>query len=335
MDEPRASAAPHHPALRHDTVSFLSDYGRADEFVGVVHSVLRALAPGVGIVDITHDVPRFDVRSGALALARSAQYLCPGVVLAVVDPGVGTDRRAVAVEVGDGASVLVGPDNGLLAPAVALVGGATRAVVLDDPEHHLVPGGSTFDGRDVFAPAAAALCRGLDMSALGTEIDPASLLPGTMPLSRPEADGLHAEVLWVDHYGNAQLNVDPEELDEAGGGADWELTAHGRPSAARRVGTFAEVPPGGLGLVVDSYGLVAVVADRASAAEACALGTGDEVVLRPTEAPQAPPVAVEVRLGRAGAPAGHDDPGGGAAGHDDPEGGAAGQDGPEGPGGGR
>ena len=105
---------------RHDTLSFLSDYGTDDEFVGVVHSVVVSIAPHVRIVDVTHGIAPHDVRAGGLALARSAQYLCPGVVLAVVDPGVGTTRRRVAVEVGSGQSVLVGPDNGLLAPAVAL-----------------------------------------------------------------------------------------------------------------------------------------------------------------------------------------------------------------------
>ena len=111
---------------RYDTISFLSDYGIDDEFVGVVHSVVRSIAPHAHVVDITHGIAAHDVRAGGLALARASGYLCPGVVLAVVDPGVGTDRRAVAVEVGDGESVLVGPDNGLLAPAVAMVGGAGR-----------------------------------------------------------------------------------------------------------------------------------------------------------------------------------------------------------------
>ena len=122
---------------RPPTISFLSDYGTADEFVGVVKSVIRQLAPDALVIDVTHEVPRHDVRAGGLTLARAAQYLAPGVVLAVVDPGVGTDRRAIAVEVGDGESVLVGPDNGLLAPAVAMVGGATRASSLTNPEHRL------------------------------------------------------------------------------------------------------------------------------------------------------------------------------------------------------
>src|SRR5262245_61764397 len=124
-------------AFRYDTVTFLSDYGLVDEFVGIVHSVIRSIAPGVEVVDLTHGITPYDVRGGSLTLARSAPFLCPGVVVAVVDPGVGTDRKAIAVEVGDGASVLAGPDNGLLAPAVAMCGGATRAVELTDPAFQL------------------------------------------------------------------------------------------------------------------------------------------------------------------------------------------------------
>src|SRR5439155_14369700 len=120
-----------------DTVSFLSDYGLVDEFVGVVKSVIRTIAPASTVIDVTHDVPAHDVRAGSLALVRAVQYLAPGVVLAVVDPGVGTDRRAVAVECGEGAAVFVGPDNGLMASAVAMVGGAGRAVELADQAYQL------------------------------------------------------------------------------------------------------------------------------------------------------------------------------------------------------
>ena len=121
-------------AARFDTITFLSDYGTGDEFVGVVKSVIRQIAPHVTVVDLTHEVPAYDVRAGSLTLSRSAQYLCPGVVLAVVDPGVGTERRAIAVEVGGGQSYLVGPDNGLLAGAVAMCGGATAAVELTNTD---------------------------------------------------------------------------------------------------------------------------------------------------------------------------------------------------------
>lgn len=284
------------PPTRYDTVSFLSDYGHADEFVGVVHSVIRAFAPAATVIDITHEIPPFDVRSGGLTLARSAQYLCPGVVLAVVDPGVGTPRRAVAVEVGDGASVLVGPDNGLLAPAVALVGGATRAVELDNPELQLEAPGPTFAGRDVFAPAAGHLCNGVQLAELGSELDPATLMPGTLPIARVEGDDLVAEVLWVDRYGNAQLGVDPEELDALG--SHFELRAGPRVAATSRCSTFAELPTGSIGLLVDSYGLVCIATSMASAAETLGLAAGDEVRLVPRAAVGDPSREVSVELGR-------------------------------------
>ncbi|MEQ1787398.1 MAG: SAM-dependent chlorinase/fluorinase, partial [Acidimicrobiales bacterium] len=115
---------------RFDTITFLSDYGTSDEFVGVVKSVIRSIAPAVTVIDLSHEIPAYDVRAGSLTLGRAAQYLCPGVVLAIVDPGVGTERRAIAVEVGGGQSYLVGPDNGVLASAVAMSGGATAVVEL-------------------------------------------------------------------------------------------------------------------------------------------------------------------------------------------------------------
>jgi S-adenosyl-L-methionine hydrolase (adenosine-forming) len=262
---------------RYDTISFLSDYGSADEFVGVVRSVIRQLAPGVEVIDITHEIPPYDVRAGGLALARAAQYLAPGVVLAVVDPGVGTARRGVAIEVGDGVSVLVGPDNGLLAPAVAMVGGATRAVELTNPEYRLAAPGPTFDGRDVFAPAAAHLSTGVDLLELGPEVDTVTLMPATMPITREEQGTLVAQVLWTDRYGNLQLNVDPEEVEAFGDRIGLRFGGTDR-TAVRRT-TFSEVGPGEVGLIVDSYGLLAIVSDRHSAAAELGLGTGDEVVL--------------------------------------------------------
>src|SRR5215467_9213570 len=129
------------------------------------------ITPALRIVDVTHEVPAFDIRAGALALVRAVQYLPDGVVLAVVDPGVGTDRRCIAVEVEGG--FLVGPDNGLLAPAVAMLGGPLRIVSLDNPEFQLPAPGPTFAGRDVMAPAAAYLAAGLSIEKLGTPVDAA------------------------------------------------------------------------------------------------------------------------------------------------------------------
>jgi S-adenosylmethionine hydrolase len=264
-----------------ETVSFLSDYGLADEFVGVVHSVIRGIAPQVTVVDICHEVPPHDVRAGSLTLVRAVQYLAPGVVLAVVDPGVGTARRAIAVEAGeDGDAVFVGPDNGLLASAVAMLGGAVRAVELTEEEFHLPSPGPTFAGRDVFAPVAGHLCRGVDLSELGPPVDPLSLLPGLLPLPRRQGEVLEAEVLWVDRFGNIQLNVGPDELDGLGdrvlvGWADVTRTAV-------RADAYADIASGQIGLVVDSYGMMAIAVDQSSAAAELGLGPGDGVSLRPT-----------------------------------------------------
>ena len=264
---------------RYDTITFLSDYGRTDEFVGIVHSVIRSIEPGAAVIDLTHDIDPYDVRGGGLALARSAGYLCPGVVLAVVDPGVGTDRRAVAVEVGDGMSVLVGPDNGLLAPAVAMCGGATAAVHLTNTDYHLEAPGPTFAGRDVFAPVAAHLCAGVPLAELGDLIDPIGLLPGMLPVSHvdPDTDELLAEVLWVDRYGNAQLNLDPDEIVDFGDRIRIRIADRVRTAVVRP--TYADVGVGEIGLVVDSYGLLSVVVQQGSAADTYDLAPATAIAL--------------------------------------------------------
>lgn len=262
----------------YSTVSFLSDFGLADEFVGVVKSVIHGRAPGTTIVDLTHEVPPHDVRAGGLTLARAIQYVAEGVVLAVVDPGVGTERRAVGVEVAEGRAVLIGPDNGLLAPAVSLTGGADRAVALTNPDLQLPAPGATFAARDVFAPAAAHLCAGGALDDLGERIDPAGLVPGMLPLPRVEDGEVVCEVLWVDRFGNAQLNVGPEDVEELGDSLSVRW-GDGEVRTARRAGAYGELGTGELGLVIDSYGLLALSLDRASAAATLGVGAGDEVRL--------------------------------------------------------
>ncbi len=270
---------------RYETVSLLTDYGLDDEFVGVVKAVIRDLAPHVSTIDLSHGIRPFDVRAGSLTLARAIPYLPDGVVLAVVDPGVGTRRKAIAVEVAGGAGVLVGPDNGLLAPGVALAGGATRAVELDNPDYQLEAPGATFAGRDVFAPAAAHLCNGVDLGELGADLDPALLVPGMIALPRTETDGIHAEVLWVDRFGNCQLNVGPDELASltAGtserGGEIVTVTCGDERRGARVVSTFGDLKAGAIGLVLDSQGMYALALDQRSAAAELAIGPGDAVVL--------------------------------------------------------
>ena len=263
-------------------VSFLSDYGLVDEFVGVCHAVMLDVTPDLRIVDITHDIAPFDVRAGALALVRAVQYLPDGVVLAVVDPGVATVRRCIAVEVEDG--FLVGPDNGLLAPAVAMLGGPQRIVSLDNADYQLVAPGPTFAGRDVMGPAAAYLAAGVPIEALGSPVDPAGLAPGLVPLPREDDDGTIAgEVLWVDHYGNCQLNVAPEQLVVRGvaPGGFVGVTIEGVDRRAHWVTAFAEAKPSELALVVDSYGMCALAFDQRSAAAELKLRAGKSVTLVP------------------------------------------------------
>ena len=276
-----------------ETVSFLSDYGTDDEFVGVVRSVIRSIAPQASVVDLTHGIPPHDVRAGALALARTVQYVAtPGVILAVVDPGVGTPRRAVAVEVAGGEGIFVAPDNGLIAAAVAMAGGAERAVALTNPEYHLPrAGGATFDGRDVFAPVAAHLCNGVPLDDLGEPVDVGSLLPGVLPVAQRTDDVLDCEVLWVDRYGNAQLNVDGDDIDFLGDRI--QVRSGDLLRTATRASAYGLIPHGQVGVVIDSYGLVSICVDRGSAADELRLTAGDAVALAPGVQ-----VATEVTLGR-------------------------------------
>jgi S-adenosylmethionine hydrolase len=286
---------------RYDTVSFLTDYGTDDEFVGVVKSVIRDIAPHALVIDLTHGIAPFDVRAGSLALARSIGYVASGVVLAVVDPGVATARRAIAVEVADGEGVLVGPDNGLLAPAVAMTGGAGRVVELTNRAYQLEAAGSTFAGRDVFGPAAAHLCNGVDLAELGDPVDPDLLMPGVVPLPQADESKVIAQVLWIDRFGNAQLNVGPDDLD-ARYDERVELRVHvptdpsgGISRHARRASAFAELTGGAVGLVVDSSGLLAIAMDQRSAADELGIAAGDQVTLSPSGAEPAAAQPVTIR----------------------------------------
>ncbi len=272
---------------KYSTISFLSDYGTRDEFVGVVKSVIYEIAPQCRVVDLTHEIEPFDVRAGSLSLARCVSYVASGVVLAVVDPGVGSTRRAIAVEVADGKGVFVGPDNGLLAMAIALAGGAGRAVCLTNPEYHLVAPGETFAGRDIFGPVAAHLCNGVDLSELGEMIDPALLLPGVVPLPRQENGALHGEVTWVDRFGNCQLNIGPDEVLDFGEVVRVEIGSLMSGASATRepvvralkvVRSYDKIGSG-IGLVVDSYGMLSLCVDRGSAATELQIGQGDLIVL--------------------------------------------------------
>ena len=257
-------------------VHFLSDYGLVDEFVGVVHAVLHRAAPGVRVIDLTHQVPAFDIAAGAATLVRCAPSLGPGAVLAVVDPGVATNRRAVAVRVDppDGAdrpSWLVGPDNGLLLPLADHLGGAVAARGLAAP-------GSTFDGRDVFAPAAGHLVTGGDPAGLGPEVAVGSLVVlDADPPERLEGGRLHTAVAHVDGFGNVGLVARPAALAGLGLAVGDPVDASVGPSApvpARWVSAFGDLEDGELGLLVDADGRLALVLDRAPADRHLGVGRG-------------------------------------------------------------
>ncbi len=263
------------------SVFFLTDYGLADEFAGVVRASVLRHVPGVPIIDLTHGVTPFDVREGALALVRAVPHLGPGVVLAVVDPGVGTQRRAVAMSVrstvADGPHHFVGPDNGLLPWAVDVAGGVECAVAL--PRHSRRDPGVTFDGRDVFAPAAARLWQGTALTELGDEIDPTSLERLTPPRLSVSPGALETEVQWVDRFGNVQLSAGPDDATAAALGDVLEVVAT-YVHRATRVAAFAELGPHTLGLIVDANGRLALVCDRQSAATVLRVHPGDVVTVR-------------------------------------------------------
>jgi hypothetical protein len=263
-------------------ITFLSDFGLDDEFVGVVHGVIARLSPDARVIDLTHGIVPGDIRAGALALTRAVQYLPEGVVLAVVDPGVGGRRRPLAVETGRG--FFVGPDNGLLSPAVAMIGGATRIVSIENPEARIPAEGVTFQGRDVFAPAAALLSSGeASIGDLGPDLDPESVQPLLLPLPEVDRERVSGEVWWVDRFGNCQTNVGPGELREAG-----VLPA---PTVTIRVGaavhtatwatTYSDVEAGALLAHIDSAGLVALAVRGGSAGDELNLATGVAVTFSP------------------------------------------------------
>ncbi|HUC38286.1 MAG TPA: SAM-dependent chlorinase/fluorinase [Acidimicrobiales bacterium] len=267
------------------SVFLLTDFGNADEFAGIVRAVLAREAPGCPVVDLTHEVPQFDVRAGALSLERAIPHLGPGVVVAVVDPGVGTERRALAVSArsGAGPASLVGPDNGLLCFALDALGGATEAVELHRPAPSGAAG-ATFDGRDLFAPSAARLCAGTPLEDLGKPIDPGSLVRLPPPRLEVGDGAIEAEVLWIDRFGNVQLAARPADADEGGLRGELVVVSAGASVVAERAGSFTGggSAPDALRLITDSNGRLALVCPLRSAATVLGVEAGD--VVRVSEA---------------------------------------------------
>jgi S-adenosylmethionine hydrolase len=257
-------------------VSFTTDYGTVDGFVAACKGVLAARAPDVTVIDVTHQVPAQDVRRGAAVLAQTVSWLPPAVHLAVVDPGVGTDRRGIAVVAGPG--ILVGPDNGLLLPAADALGGVTAAYELADPVYHLPRVSTTFHGRDVFAPVSAHLCLGLDPARLGPPARDLVRLPA--PTVHTGPGELRSEVLTVDGFGNVQLAATAADLAGTGLDGPVEIVASGTASGAQTSRAFGDAPAGALVVFADSEGLVGIAVNRGNAAARLGIKPGDEVRIR-------------------------------------------------------
>jgi S-adenosylmethionine hydrolase len=264
------------------TITFLSDYGLQDDFVGICHGVMARLCPAARVIDITHGVPRQDIRAGAFVLAGALPYMPPGVHLAVVDPDVGARRRAVALRLAD-ARTLVGPDNGLLWPAAQAGGGVLEAVDIAHSSFRLEPVSATFHGRDIFAPVAARLAGGAGLAEAGDPLDPLELVALEVPRAQLQDGWIVAHALYVDGFGNVQLDAGHDDLQAAGLrlGRSVELQAPpGDTQTCPFVRTFADVEPGQLLLYEDAYRRLAVAVSRGDAARRLDLEVGGELWIR-------------------------------------------------------
>ena len=255
-------------------ITFLSDYGLADGFAGICHGVIATICPDARVIDISHGVPRHDVRAGALILRAALPYVPAGVHLAVVDPDVGARRRAVALRAAAGA-LLVGPDNGLLSLAAADAGGVVEAVDISSSPWRLEPVSATFHGRDIFAPVAAHLAARRPLAGAGAPIDPSELVSLRLPEAAVEEDVLVSHAVYVDRFGNVQLDAGHDDLAAIGLGLGRGVMIG--EHEARYVRTFADAGEGELLLYEDSARMLAVAVSHGSAAERLALAPGDEL----------------------------------------------------------
>jgi S-adenosylmethionine hydrolase len=259
-------------------VTFLSDFGLRDDLVGVCHGVIKQIAPEVEVIDITHGIPAQSVLQGALVLANTVPFMPAGVHLAVVDPGVGTDRKALALRDASGRAY-VGPDNGLLVPAAEANGGVAEAHELTNPEYALPWISRTFHGRDLFAPAAAHIARGVELSDFGPPVPPGELVRLDLPRPDISPGRITATVFYVDSFGNVQLNLTNEHLDEVGiePGASVELLLGSDRYYATAARTFADARQGDLILYVDAYHNVSLAISGGAAATLLGSRPGDRV----------------------------------------------------------
>lgn len=273
-------------------ISFLTDFGAASSAPAVCRGVMLGIAPDARLVDITHAIRQFAVRDGAFLLARSVPYFPVGVHVAVVDPGVGTPRRPVALRAARG-DLLVGPDNGLLLPAAEVLGGIEEVRTLQNRALWLPTVSNTFHGRDIFSPVGARLATGTALADVGPLLDPAELVRFPMPVATLRNGGLDTSVLFIDAFGNCRLAGETADLTAAAGnltsGRIFDLVlagGDGRPPRRRPipwVATFGEVPAGEPLLFEDAdYAGPSLAVNQGSAAEHFGLALDDAVRLEPT-----------------------------------------------------
>jgi S-adenosylmethionine hydrolase len=267
-------------------ICFLSDFGLADDFVGTCKGVILKIAPGASIVDLTHDVSDFEVAAGAEMLDHATRYMPDDAVyLAIVDPGVGTKRRELAIRTRSNA-LLVGPDNGLLIPASDSLGGISEAVALTNGDYQIHPVSNTFHGRDIFAPAAAHLASGVEIQELGETVDAGSLIRFSPPIVESSQDGksLRANIIAIDRFGNARLSVMQEDSGFEFGDV-LRVDAGDGGMSVRYVDTFGAANPGELILVPDSHWRLSLSVNKGNAAQALSLKVGATVLLSKTQEP--------------------------------------------------
>lgn len=260
-------------------ITFLSDYGLADDFVGVCHAVMLRIAPAARIVDLTHGLERHDVRTAAMVLRRALPFSAPGVHLAVVDPGVGATRRAIALRTTEEDRILVGPDNGLLSLAAQRFGGIAEVIDIGRSPHRLEPVSATFHGRDIFAPVAAHLAAGAELADAGDPIDADEIVRLDMPLAFLDDGELYAHAVGFDRFGNIMLDVEHAELTGSGFRLGHGVDVNGRPGMYAT--TFADVAAGELILYEDAYQTLALAVNRGSARDLLGVERDDELLIRP------------------------------------------------------
>lgn len=281
-------------------ITLLSDYGLDDEFVGVCHGVIATICPDARVIDIGHGVPRHDVRAGALMLRGALPFMPLGVHVSIVDPDVGSERRAVALRLAD-ERILVGPDNGVLMPTAERLGGILDAVEIARSRFRLEPVSATFHGRDIFAPVAAHLAAGVPVAEVGEPCDARDLIRLELPRPRREGGTLVAHAASIDRFGNVQTDVTHEDLVGSGlklgravslvlGGASTVRDDRGLGDAdalgtgvheARYVRMFADVRVGELLIYEDAHRVLAVAVNHGSAAELLGLAVDHELRISP------------------------------------------------------